>query len=379
MPRNMKPSLTKPIRLKDIARRAEISVAAVSMALADHPDISPETKRQVREISHVLGYRRAGVYTSCEPPQKRLERIGLVMVDCHWDNHSPTVLPRVLSRQARRGDLRLEIFDVEAAGDPIHLLDQILNFGKTLDGLILNGYVGKSIIEALNRQGIPCVVFGSVLVEDSELDQAPTVGHSITTDQIQCGRIAARRLLACGHQRIAFVCRNAPRGLCHWQWMTGYKLALIEAGMPIDPQLIYISGQRTTTGAQVLEQFQSLQSPPTAYIVPDLTLAHSLVQAHANLFPNAPSIHNNLISTGVMETATFFAMEDYPIILEDIDRMALATINRLIELSRNPMPEPTQLVLAPILRNLPEKQAENSPIPSLPAAPPAAPVPVRSY
>jgi DNA-binding LacI/PurR family transcriptional regulator len=36
----MKQTTTKPIRLKDIATRAEISVAAVSMALADHPDIS---------------------------------------------------------------------------------------------------------------------------------------------------------------------------------------------------------------------------------------------------------------------------------------------------------------------------------------------------
>lgn len=374
----MKLNAIKPVRLKDIARRAEISVAAVSMALADHPDISPETKRQVREIGQALGYRRAGTFIRVESSRKQLERIGLVMVGCHWDNHSPTVLPGILSRQARRRNLRLEIFDVEATEDATHIIDPILSFGKTLDGLVVTGFINKYLIEALNHQDISSVIFGNLLMDDSDPDQLVTVGHSVSVDQIQCGRIAARHLLACGHERIAFVSRNAPRGLCHWQWMTGYKLALIEAGLPVNPQLILISGQRNTNGVQVLEHLRSLNNPPTAYIVPDLALAHSMVQAHSNLLPDAPSMNKTLISTGVMDTVKFFMMEDYPIILEDVDRMAMAAINRLAELTRNPIPQPTQLILTPILRNLPEKPTED---PSSPAVLEASPshIEVRSY
>ena len=47
---------TRKITLKDVAERAKVSVAAASMALADHPQISPETKDRVLRLSRKLGY-----------------------------------------------------------------------------------------------------------------------------------------------------------------------------------------------------------------------------------------------------------------------------------------------------------------------------------
>ena len=44
------------ITLKDIAKTVGLSMATVSRALADHPDISRETKERVREVAQALSY-----------------------------------------------------------------------------------------------------------------------------------------------------------------------------------------------------------------------------------------------------------------------------------------------------------------------------------
>jgi LacI family transcriptional regulator len=348
----MKQTTTKPIRLKDIATRAEISVAAVSMALADHPDISSETKRQVRELSQVLGYRRAGIYLKDEPPQRRLERIGLLMVGGRWGAPPHSILPRILARHARQNNFRLEIFDIESIEHPDQVIEQAVGFGKMLDGLIISGYADERLLDALNEKNIPCVIYGHILLNDDDIGRIHRVGHVVASDEIYASQVVVARLLKLGHRRIAFASENAPRGLCHWQWLMGYKLALLEHGQTIDPNLIAITG-RKFAGPQIIQQFSSLADPPTAYMVPDITTAHSMAQAHAASFPDAESLNKTLICGGSAEMIEMLGMDDFPLIMENTEMISMAAVNRLAELRRSPLPQPTQLTIAPSIRNFP--------------------------
>ncbi|MEN8247759.1 MAG: LacI family DNA-binding transcriptional regulator [Bacteroidota bacterium] len=45
------------VTIKDLARELDISPSTVSRALKDHPDISPETKKQVQELAERMHYR----------------------------------------------------------------------------------------------------------------------------------------------------------------------------------------------------------------------------------------------------------------------------------------------------------------------------------
>ncbi len=42
--------------LKDIAKQCGVSVASVSKALNDHSDISPKTKKRIRDTADKMGY-----------------------------------------------------------------------------------------------------------------------------------------------------------------------------------------------------------------------------------------------------------------------------------------------------------------------------------
>lgn len=44
------------ITIKDIAKMLSISVSTVSRALADHPDISTDTKSRVKEVAEKFNY-----------------------------------------------------------------------------------------------------------------------------------------------------------------------------------------------------------------------------------------------------------------------------------------------------------------------------------
>lgn len=47
----------KPVRLADIARKAGVTTATVSLALRRHPSIPERTRARIREIADRLGYR----------------------------------------------------------------------------------------------------------------------------------------------------------------------------------------------------------------------------------------------------------------------------------------------------------------------------------
>ncbi len=45
-----------PISIKDIAKKANVSPSTVSRALNDYPRISPETRKQIKELARSMGY-----------------------------------------------------------------------------------------------------------------------------------------------------------------------------------------------------------------------------------------------------------------------------------------------------------------------------------
>src|SRR5271168_4033881 len=52
-----KAASAKPVNLRDVAKRAKVSVATVSMVLNENPRISRATQMRVQQIIDVMGYR----------------------------------------------------------------------------------------------------------------------------------------------------------------------------------------------------------------------------------------------------------------------------------------------------------------------------------
>jgi LacI family transcriptional regulator len=65
------------ITIKDIARELGISPSTVSRALKDHPDISPETKKEVQELAQKLNYQPNAIALSLK--HSRSNTIGVII------------------------------------------------------------------------------------------------------------------------------------------------------------------------------------------------------------------------------------------------------------------------------------------------------------
>jgi len=69
--------MSKPVTLKQIAAAVNTSVSTVSMALSDHPHISPVTKVEIQKIAKQMGYSPNLIARKLSSRKKRT--IGLVV------------------------------------------------------------------------------------------------------------------------------------------------------------------------------------------------------------------------------------------------------------------------------------------------------------
>lgn len=69
--------MKKNVRLKDIAEKLNLTKVSVSKALRDHPDISEETRRKVKEVANELGYRPNAVARSLTSSKSKM--IGVII------------------------------------------------------------------------------------------------------------------------------------------------------------------------------------------------------------------------------------------------------------------------------------------------------------
>jgi DNA-binding LacI/PurR family transcriptional regulator len=216
-------------RLEDLAELAGVSISTVSRALNNSPLVSDRTKKKILSIAQSNKYEgrlKEKIYVS-EPT-----------------NTISVVIPQPQGRDSRLSDpFLLDL--IGGIGDALkergcdllisHLtptdmdsISGLIGSGRT-DALI---FLGQSTLHnqlnMLAASGMPFVVWGAQLPGQ----QYCTVG----SDNLQGGHRATRHLLRLGKKRIAFVGdSDAPEVALRLQ---GYKNALEEAGVEIDPRLI---------------------------------------------------------------------------------------------------------------------------------------------
>src|SRR5688500_1223992 len=181
----------RSVVLRDVAHKAGVSVAAVSMALADHPGISSATKQRVRSVCQELGYRGPR-----RRPSRRLRpaagssaaRFGFMLVGSALHEESAESGWQALASASQSIGNRLEVSAIEDAGDHDLVVSRTLELAREVDGLILSGFVDPPLLQRLESARVPCVVCGPIMVDPA----APPaqIGHAVMPDCTAMGRFA---------------------------------------------------------------------------------------------------------------------------------------------------------------------------------------------
>ena len=181
------------ITSQDVARLAGVSQSAVSRVYTPGASASKATIAKVRAAAEQLGYRPNPLARAMITGKSRI--IGLVVA--YLDNQFYPVAIEHLSKALQDRGYHILVFLASNAEDGIERVVQDL-MDYQVDGII-TASVGMSsdLTDRCAAAGIPVVMFNR--------GQPGSGLSSVTSANIDGGRLAAEFLLAGGHQRIAHI------------------------------------------------------------------------------------------------------------------------------------------------------------------------------
>lgn len=242
--------------IREIARKTNVSIATVSRALNNHPEIKAETRQKVLKAANEEGY-------FATTGRNSTNALGLVFTgDIYWSAYDSAVLSGVI-RGVAEEKLDVTLINLLRDKDPGETFTQFFT-RKRLRGVIVRTTSEyRSLCQQIAGEGFPMIV----VAERFEGTNVNFIGYDSRDDS----RRAVEHLLHLGHRRIA-LCVQMYRDRDHQDRMDGYRDALAAAGIAYDEELVIqgipaisISG----SGASAIKRLMSLPRPPTAVYITD--------------------------------------------------------------------------------------------------------------
>ncbi len=212
---------TTQTTLREVARRAGVSIKTASRVVNQEPNVAPATRRRVERIIARLGYRPNSVARSMRT--RRSEMLGLVVPSIR--NPIYPAIARGVEDTARAYSRAVVL--VSADRDPDREADCIaLLVDRRVDGIILGSpVVGPAGLSPARRAGIPVVAMNPNVSLPGVL--------SLRIDNAGAAREMTAYLVRLGHRRIGFL-DGIPALLRCRERLAGYRAGLQAAGLAFD-------------------------------------------------------------------------------------------------------------------------------------------------
>lgn len=267
--------------IAEIAAKAGVSIPTVSRVLNNRPDVAQATREKVERVIKESGFVRSRAASSLRNGSSGIVDLVIPGLDSIYCLEIIRGVGEVLERTGLR--MALTTTHHEAQSER-RWLAKVAD--KATDGAILVLAEGHSSrLNALQRLKIPFVVIDHL----GELGpDVPSVGATNWAG----GRAATEYLLSLGHQRIAVI--GGPTKLqCSVDRIAGYRSALEQAGISLDPSLIRTGDFAQQAGYEQTCALLALPSPPTAIFAGNDVHAvgvYNALHAHGLAIPNDVSV-----------------------------------------------------------------------------------------
>ncbi|MCE5197412.1 MAG: LacI family DNA-binding transcriptional regulator [Armatimonadota bacterium] len=231
------------VTLLQIADVAQVSKATVSMVLNDRPNpfpISEATRKRVMEAAQKLGYRPNAAAKALATG--RSLTILMVAFDL-WDENLIARLRGVEAHLVPKGySIRVCTVDAEHG---VSFCAELIRSGQA-DGILLTGLASPQTLPILKTVRDEATTMGLPVVGLANAFPSEYVEATADIDDTRGSQEAVDHLIQHGRRKIALL------GVADQPWAhnreQGYRNALAEAGIPVDPELI-ILGDRSQTWA----------------------------------------------------------------------------------------------------------------------------------
>ncbi len=262
------------ITLKDVAKKAGMSVTTVSRALNGHDDVSMHTKAYVRATATELGY--TPNLNARRLKTQRADAIGFILPNEDLRFSDPffsELLSGIIDQIAQYG-LELNVTTPTATQSAEQIYLKYIR-SRRVDGFILvRTERDDPRIALLQKHEVPFVTFGRT---------SPSPTHPyVDEDGVTGVRRMIDHLVELGHTRIA--CIAEPTHLTKSQQrVQGYLDGLEKWGLSAQPDLLIHGNFRQRSGHICGHQLLTMQNPPTAIVAVNDMLALGAISAAQEL------------------------------------------------------------------------------------------------
>jgi LacI family transcriptional regulator len=240
--------------IADVARDAGVSTTTVSHALNGTRVVAAETRQRILEAVERLQYEVNSVAQSLK--RNRSQAIGLLITDI--GNPFFTALVRGIEDVANQAGYSVILCNTDEDSEKELTYLRMLT-RKRVDGIVMAPTGSPSpFIDTMAASGFPLVCI------DRASPGPPC--DCVLVDNVEGARIATDHLIRLGHRRIGIISGLARVGTSS-ERLAGYRRALTDAGIAIEPTLVREGNSRLDGGYRWMLDLLDTPSPPTALFV----------------------------------------------------------------------------------------------------------------
>ena len=249
------------ITIKDIATKANVSIATVSRVINGNYYVTPELKFRVEEAISELNYIPNAVAQNLKNNSTHL--IGYVVSDI--ENNYFTSLAYHVEEVINREGYNIIIFSSNRDKDR-ELAYLKLLLSNNVDGIIINSSGFNDSFVAEISKSMPIVSL-SRKIHDSSFS-----GDFIDSDNLYGVYKLTRHLIDFGHRNIAVI--NGDLKLSTGiERYTGFINAMKDAGIPVHKEYVYSGDFTMQSGYKASEYLLALATPPSVIIAMNNSMA----------------------------------------------------------------------------------------------------------
>jgi|TARA_B100001964_G_scaffold53786_1_gene60901 LacI family transcriptional regulator len=258
-----------------VAERAGVSLSTVSRVLNGKASVNKVLKERVEKAVKELNYRPNSVARSLA--NNRTDSVGVLVPELNAPFFGD--LMQAVESTLRAADKHVIISVgrncLETEKDAVEFL-----ISRNCDALIMHAEaLSDEYLLELNQSKLP------VALVNRQVEGLPEACTSL--DNEKGGYLATRHLLELGHKDIAYI--SGPPDKCDASLrLEGHKRALSEAGLPINPQLIFNGDYSEEDGKIGLLELMARDVPFTALVCANDWMASGAISCARDLGMSLP-------------------------------------------------------------------------------------------
>ncbi len=290
-----------------------MSQSAVSRAFTDGASVAPQTRERILKAASELGYRPNALARAMISGRSRL----IALMAAYLDNQFYPWVIEHLSRRLQDEGYTIMLF-ISDTGRQDKVVQQMMQY--QVEGIVMaSATLSSTLARTCEKSGIPVVLFNRFVPSSP--------ASSVTSDNVEGGRLVADFLIAGGHRKIAFIAGDEDAST-NRDRETGFYQVMAEHNMAVYNRAV---GGYTFEGASAAARllFAGQERPDAVFVAND-HMAFAVMD-----------VLRDELSLRVPEDVSVVGYDDVPesawkgynltTVSQSVDRMVDATVGILID------------------------------------------------